>query len=88
MLRYDRIRYGTLETSDKNGLPAVYSHRNPKKIGFLGWVLGIPPNPKPNPKNPINPILKPTPNPNKMGILGVKFRKTGFTQFTLILRLF
>jgi hypothetical protein len=50
----------------------ITSHRNPKKIGFLGWVLGIPPNPKPNPKNPKNPIPKPTPNPNKMGILGVK----------------
>jgi hypothetical protein len=24
MLRYDRVRYGTLENSDKHGLPIVY----------------------------------------------------------------
>jgi hypothetical protein len=46
------------------------SHRHPKKIGFLGWVLGFSPNPNPNPKNQKNPKSNPTPNPNIMGFLG------------------
>ena len=75
----------------------------PKKNGFLGWVLGIPPNPKPNPKNPKKNNTQPNtqtlktqktqypsqhPTQIKWVFWVLKFRKTGFYTVHFNVKLF